>query len=182
MTAGLLQMTWGGKGSEIEEENSFIDAHLCWGSAKVFNKIGLPLQFLVGKKNCSYLFQTAHHYSLDRQFPHGGEKIFPNKNILCPDIVSSKDDNFSADTFVRPPSPILAELQVSTHIYITFFSKRSVNSGESLLHTARPTEGWEGKCVRQKHPCTFQTLKWIRIPFCFKTLLVYAVIVSVILS
>lgn len=126
------------------------------------------LQFLVVKKNCSYLFQTAQRCSLDRQFPLGGEKVFPNKNILCPDIVSSKDDDFSADAFVKPPSPILAELQVSTHIYITFFSKRSVNSGESLLHTARTDWRMRKEMCSSKTSLHFPSLEVNPKPFLFQ--------------
>ncbi len=111
-----------------------------------------------------YLFQTAYRCSLVRQLPHGFwlVKSFPSKNNLCPDTVASKDEDFSANIFVKPPSPILAELPVSTHIYITFFTKRSVNS-EGSLQTARPTDRWEEKCV-QKHPCTFPNLKVILKP------------------
>ncbi len=99
-------------------------------------------------------------------------KSFPSKNNLCPDTVVSKDEYFSANIFVKPPSPILAELPVSTRIYITFFTKRSVNS-EGSLQTARPTDGCEEKCYRQKHPWTFPNLKIILKPlsvsklFCF---------------
>lgn len=70
------------------------------------------------------------------------------------------------------PQPILAELPLSARIYITFFTKQSVNS-EGSLQTARQTDGWEEKCVRQKHSCTFPNLKVILKPlsvsklFCF---------------
>lgn len=110
------------------------------GSTKVLNKMDLPLQFLAGEKNCSDFFHRCS--LLVRQFPRGFLLVkscrdFPSENNLCPDTVASKDEDFSADIFVQTPSPILAELPMSTHIYITFFTKRSVNS----LQTARPTEG-----------------------------------------
>ncbi len=163
-------MTWGGKGSKIEAENPFIDAHVCWGSPKGSQQNWSS----AGDKNSSYLFQTAYRCSLVRHFLHGFwlVKSFPSKNNLCPDTVASKYEDFSANIFVKPPSPILAELPVSTRIYITFFTKRSVNS-EGSLQTARPTDGCEEKCYRQKHPWTFPNLKVILKPlsvsklFCF---------------